>query len=127
PGPITDSTLAAAFERFHTQHEQFYGYRIPGEMIELIHFNVSVVGPVARSPLPELAELPTSQATTTRPVFFPSAGYLQTPIYRRHDLGRGARLLGPAIVEEEDSTTLIPPGVSATTSPHGILILEPTS
>jgi N-methylhydantoinase A len=124
PGPITDATLAAVFERFHTQHEQFYGYRIPGEVIELIHFNVSVVGPVPRSHLPELVERPAPRASATRLVFFRSAGYLPTAIYRRQELGHGARLTGPAIVEETDSTTLIPPGVSATTSPHGILILE---
>ena len=37
----------------------------------------------------------------------------ETPVYRRDDLPAGAALEGPAIVEQLDSTTVIPPGVSA--------------
>jgi N-methylhydantoinase A len=33
-----------------------------------------------------------------------------TPVYRREQLGSGAELVGPAIVEQLDSTTVIEPG-----------------
>jgi N-methylhydantoinase A len=124
PGPIMETAMAEVFERFHTQHEQFYGYRIAGEVIELIHFNVSVIGSVARIDLPELPEMPTPQPTNERLVYFRSAGYLPTAIYRRSQLGRGTTIRGPAIIEEEDSTTLVPPNVSAVVSPHGILVID---
>jgi N-methylhydantoinase A len=38
---------------------------------------------------------------------------VETPVYRRDDLPAGARFEGPAIVEQLDSTTVIPPGVAA--------------
>jgi N-methylhydantoinase A len=111
------------FERFHAQHEQFYGYRIADEVIELIHFAVSVSGPVPPTRLPELAELPPPRPRSERPVFFRSAGYLPTPIHRRAELGRDAVVSGPAIVEEEDSTTLVPPGARLSANPSGVLVL----
>lgn len=124
PGQITEPAMGAVFERFHAQHEQFYGYRIAGEVIELIHFNVSVIGPLARIDLPLLPERRTPQPTSERPVFFRSTGYRPTAIYRRSQLGRGTTISGPAIIEEEDSTTLVPPNVSAMVSPHGILVVD---
>ena len=42
-----------------------------------------------------------------------SGRFLATPIYRRADLPAGMRLTGPAVVEQLDSTTVIPPGVDA--------------
>jgi N-methylhydantoinase A len=123
-GPITEVTMAAVFERFHAQHEQFYGYRIAGEVIELIHFNVSTIGPVARIELPELPDQPLPQPISNRLLYFRTEGYLPTAIYRRSQLGRGSYVVGPAVVEEADSTTLVPPGVTATTSSRGVLVLD---
>jgi N-methylhydantoinase A len=124
PGPITAATMSEVFERFHAQHEQFYGYRIAGEVIELIHFNVSALGPVVRIDLPEVPEAPALRPTGERLVYFRSAGYLPTAIYWRHQMGRGATVRGPAIIEEEDSTTLVPPDVTATATPHGVLVID---
>jgi N-methylhydantoinase A len=48
-----------------------------------------------------------------RAVWFDGHGMAETPVYRRDDLPAGAGLEGPAIVEQLDSTTVIPPGVAA--------------
>ena len=52
PGPIGDESIAAVMQRFHQQHEAFYGYSIAGEIMELIHFNVSVIGATPNVTLP---------------------------------------------------------------------------
>ena len=44
PGPVTPELLEQTLEAFHRLHEQFYGYSITGEVIELIRFNVMVSG-----------------------------------------------------------------------------------
>ena len=44
PGAVTPELLEQTLEAFHRLHEQFYGYSITGEVIELIRFNVTVSG-----------------------------------------------------------------------------------
>jgi N-methylhydantoinase A len=63
-----------------------------------------------------------------RAAYFPEArGYVQTPVYDRYALGAGARLAGPAIVEERESTTVIGPGTVITVDAHRTLIAEPAT
>ena len=46
-------------------------------------------------------------------------------MYDRYALGAGARLAGPAIVEERESTTVLPPGTAATVDEYANLLVEP--
>jgi N-methylhydantoinase A len=45
--------------------------------------------------------------------FDASGGALETPVYDRAVLPAGARIEGPAVIEQLDSTTLVPPGWQA--------------
>ena len=44
-----------------------------------------------------------------RPVYFADEGWLDTPVYDREALAAGTRLAGPAIINQFDSTTVVPP------------------
>ena len=75
---------------------------------------------------PELAPIgpgDSGRPVAKRSVYFKALGFLETPIYRRNDLGQSSRLEGPAIVEEEDSTVLLHPGQGLTLTDHGLLIV----
>jgi N-methylhydantoinase A len=49
-----------------------------------------------------------------RPVFFEAAGgYVATPVHDRYRLAAGATLDGPAVIEEHESTAVVPPGATA--------------
>ncbi|MCL5961578.1 MAG: hydantoinase/oxoprolinase family protein [Chloroflexi bacterium] len=123
-GEITLKALEEAFERFHEAHEKFYGYNIKGEVIELVNFNVTAIGPVPKPKLEELKEGPGPNPTSHRRVSFSKEGFVETPIYRRADLPAGATLKGPAVVEEVDSTTLVHPGQELKVNQYGIMILS---
>ena len=67
------------------------------------------------------------QPIDTRSVFFfESRGFLTCPVYARPHLGAGAALTGPAVVEQYDTTTLIPPDCQATVDRFGTLVLKRT-
>jgi N-methylhydantoinase A/oxoprolinase/acetone carboxylase beta subunit/N-methylhydantoinase B/oxoprolinase/acetone carboxylase alpha subunit len=122
-GPITPDVLARLHEMFQDQHEASFGYKIPGEVIELVHFNVAVIGP---TPPPALAirrggEMPAPQAT--RAVYFKGHGSVQTPIYSQHTLPAGAVVTGPAVIEETDSTILVHHGQRLTVREDGLMQL----
>jgi N-methylhydantoinase A/oxoprolinase/acetone carboxylase beta subunit/N-methylhydantoinase B/oxoprolinase/acetone carboxylase alpha subunit len=84
-------------QSFHALHHNVYGYSFPGESLELIHAGVTAFGPGAR---PAAAHLPEGELPAPR----------MGQRYRREELPAGARLEGPVVVEELDSTTLVPPG-----------------
>ena len=48
----------------------------------------------------------------------------ETTIYDRERLAVGAEFAGPAIVEQFDATTVVPPGWHASVDRYGNLILE---
>ncbi|MGI8972956.1 MAG: hydantoinase B/oxoprolinase family protein [Gaiella sp.] len=120
-GPVGAQTIAGAVTAFHALHHDVYGYSFPGETVELIHANVTAFGPGARPALPELQPGSLPEPRGHRSVRFRESGTLVTPVYRREDLPAGAALLGPAIVEELDSTTLALPGQELRVLPNGIL------
>jgi N-methylhydantoinase A len=118
---VTDETLGAAFERFERLHEEFYGYSLGGETIELVEVSVS-----AQAATPELTPLfsaGTDVPERRRLVRF-DAGEHEARVLRRAALGAGASVEGPAIVEEEDSTTLLEPGDRLSVLADGTLAID---
>ena len=104
--------LADAEARFHADHERAYNYRRDGSPVEIYRLSVRAVGV---TPKPELRRHEANGAgvvtSGSRPVHFDASGAaVETPVYERLDLPAGARLDGPAVIEQLDSTTLVPPG-----------------
>ena len=63
----------------------------------------------------------------SRRVYWRGSGWIECGIWRRGDLGVGAALAGPAIVEEYGSTTVVPESWQLTVDGYGNLILEKSS
>jgi len=72
-------------------------------------------------PAQRRATLPEAQRGT-RPVWF-AGGWAETPVYWRDALPEGARIAGPAVIEQMDTTILIEPGDVATDDGRGNLII----
>jgi N-methylhydantoinase A len=117
------SELALVLERFHGEHRRLYGYDIPGEIVELVHVKVTAIGPTEKPELPPLPRRGAAAPRAARPVRFRD-GWLDTPVYERSRLGAGARLDGPAVVEEPTSTTLVHPGQRLRVDRFGNLVLS---
>ncbi len=63
-------------------------------------------------------------AELVRPAYFgPPHGALPTPVLRRADLGSGSRR-GPLIIEEYDSTVVVPPDCRVRLDTHGNILIE---
>jgi N-methylhydantoinase A len=116
-GPVDGRTTAALRSAFDRVYAHRYGYSDPKAAVELVTAAVTVTG---AGPEVRLAEQPagardTAQARKpSRPVYFPETrGYVECAIYDRARLPVGATITGPAIVEEPESTTVLPPGATA--------------
>jgi N-methylhydantoinase A len=108
-------SIAALTGAFHAQHEREYNFRRDDAPVDLYRLNVQAVGVVPKAALAEHA--PSGKAPAPRgrrPVWFGEPEPFDTAIYRREDLPAGSTIEGPAIVEQLDATTVIPPATTAT-------------
>jgi N-methylhydantoinase A len=114
---------AALTELFHQAHEKIYSFRDPSSSVEITAERLRVVGEIPPIALPRLSgEAQAPHPATTRRLFL-DGEYLAAAVYRRDDLRRGQALRGPAIIEQEDTTTLVLPGWSAGVDEIGNLLI----
>jgi N-methylhydantoinase A/oxoprolinase/acetone carboxylase beta subunit len=109
-GALDESRVPLIAESFLTTYRERYGQAARDQPLEVVSWRVRARGPlprVAREPM-RRAGPPRPALTGRRPAYFD--GFIDTPIYDRARLGSGARLRGPAIVEERESTLVVPPG-----------------
>jgi N-methylhydantoinase A len=93
--------------------------------VEIVNLRVSGLGEI---PIIEPVEMIKEKGTIEealidmRDVYF-EGEFLKTPTYDRLKLKLDAQLKGPAIIEEVNSTTVIPPGASAVVDKYGNIII----
>jgi N-methylhydantoinase A len=111
--------------RFHAEHERTYGFAAPGEPVEMVSLRLTSVGRIAKPPVRRLEPGPRPEPKERREVYFAEAGgYVDCPIFDRYALAAGARIEGPAIVEELDSTTVLHPGFRLLVDETANLVIE---
>ena len=126
-GRIDRAALDALAESFGREHERTYGHRAgAGEPVELVTAQVLGRGLGERPRVPERLALAGREvgSGSRRAYYGPAAGWIDTPIFTRTALARGGGSEGPCIVEEYDSTCLLPPGVRARVDARGNLVLS---
>jgi N-methylhydantoinase A len=112
-------------ELFEAAYRRLYSRAIPGVEIEILSWVVSVSAP-AEGRLAELALEQQAEAKprARRPVFDPGAGeFREVPIYWRADLAPGARVAGPAVIAEDETSTVISPRFDARIDRFGYIEL----
>ena len=112
---------------FFKAHEQNYGYYNPYAPVQFVNFRVEAIGQVMKPGLAELEAImddPAEALVDTRDVYFEDTGNISCPVYDRTKFGRSERVDGPCIIEQMDSTTVIPPGAWFKVDGHGNLIVS---
>jgi N-methylhydantoinase A len=100
---------------FDAVHSQRYGYASNDESAEIVSLRLSVIGVIAKPGHAPIAAS-TSQSADAALIavraveFGVLGGRLDTPIYDRSRLQGGHRIVGPALIQEYASTTVLPPG-----------------
>ena len=122
--PPDMATVEELESAFHHSHERRFGHRNGGET-EVVSFRLTGLG---RGSKPALGAWDVSGDVAgarleTRPVFF-AGRFHDTPVLDRSRLPAGASLAGPAVLEEEGATTVVPPGWRFRVLDPGDLMLE---
>ncbi len=115
-------TLRRAFE---AAYEAQYGRRVPGLEIEVLTWSLTLSAPAPEVPV--AAETPAASAAGTiarRRLRLLGGEEVEAAVHRRSDLAAGAEIAGPAVIVEDQTTTLVAPGYRAKVGDGGALVLE---
>jgi N-methylhydantoinase A len=130
PGRALDANaLAAARRRFDEVHARIHGHAAQEKGVEVVSYRLRVrvsapkFSPRAFDRRPA-APPPADAVKATRRVLFDAGQATEAAIYDRERLEVGASFPGPAIVEQFDATTVVPPGWRAFVDCYGNLILQ---
>jgi N-methylhydantoinase A len=111
-------SFALLAEAFHSAHRARFGFAHEGVAVEAVTFRATALGPQ------EGVDTTVSDRNDAAPAAHRVVGGSRVPVYRRGDLAVGARLEGPAVVTELDSTCWIDADSAATVHAGGSLLID---
>jgi N-methylhydantoinase A/oxoprolinase/acetone carboxylase beta subunit len=129
-GAIDDDWIRTVRAKFNEIHEREYSRRFEDADIEIPNIRVRGIGLMPPLEMPEVtsgSESPDAALRHEGEAWFRVGGRLDrvpTRYYDRAALASGNRLAGPAIVNQYDSTTVIPPGIAAHVDRFGNIVIE---
>lgn len=124
PAPAKVTDIDALIDGFHNEHEREFNYRREDAPVSIFRVALTATGMVPKAELqthPVKANTPTTDAT--REVWFEGKGH-KSMVFERTDLTAGAKFDGPAIVEQFDSTIVIPPNTTAEVDTYMNIIIR---
>ncbi|MGH7275784.1 MAG: hydantoinase/oxoprolinase family protein [Candidatus Rokuibacteriota bacterium] len=125
-GALDAAALARVRRAFDEVYAARYGYSSPSEPVEVVTWKLAASAGAPRVSLAKAATTGVNGGLKgRRRAYFPeTGGWIDCPVYDRYGLAAGARLAGPAIVEERESTSVLPPGAVASVDEYVNLIVE---
>ena len=106
---FADADRPMLTQLFETAYRRLYSRSIPGVDIEILSWVVSLRAPAAGRLAAEAVDQPAeAKPLSRRAVFDPDRGeFVDTPIFWRADLSPGARIKGPAVIAEDETSTVV--------------------
>ena len=129
--PLPNRTWARADteiirDAFEAAYEALYGRIIPKLDLEIVSWSVGVSAvPAAVTPVEPAPEAAAPPAQGVRRVLDPGSGrVVEATLYRRADFAAGARVDGPALIVETDTTAVVSAAFSASVDALGTIVME---
>ena len=120
-------SIEDALEEFHAEHEREFSFSNRDQVVEIYGLRVAAIGTVEKPNLPKRivdGEAEDALIETRQVYFEESGGYVRTPIYQRDKLPTEVPIEGPAIVNQLDSTIVVPPFFTFHADEYRNLIME---
>jgi N-methylhydantoinase A len=128
-GGLSADDMEAARNRFDDHHEKIHGHAAKDRSVEIVSYRVRLRVAVPKYepvPVSDVTEIPAPAESVkgTRVVYFTADEATETTLYERDALPIGTRIDGPAIVEQFDSTIVVPQSWVGRIDGFGNLILS---
>jgi N-methylhydantoinase A len=105
-------------------YEHRYAHHSPDEPVEMVNIRLAAVGRRTKLAFPTVSKNADAKPASRHKAWFARADQaIDCPLYRRDDLGAGAVIDGPALIQEHGTTTVLFAGDRCTVAPSGELII----
>ncbi|MHB0773010.1 hydantoinase/oxoprolinase family protein [Bradyrhizobium sp. 1.29L] len=120
------SGMTAVADAFHAEHQKLFGYASPGAPIAVNELMVRTFGRQAKpNALPDLKQTTRSvKPRSYRDLRFQKRWWQDCPVFARSELDAGWAQVGPALIEHDLATVLVPPKFRATIGALGDVMLN---
>jgi N-methylhydantoinase A len=127
-GEIGAETLRQVESAFHAAHETQYSYALNTAPVELVNLRVTATAGLPRARVvtvePQIGPIERAQVGVREVFFGGRHGWLQAACLNRSELGAGAIVRGPAVLQQLDSTTVLAPDAAGRIDRFGNLIID---
>lgn len=124
PGALDTASIGAIVDAFHTAHELEHGVRSDDFAVAIVNLRVTGVGRLKKPDLDssEPGGIAAGGESGSRPVYFDGA-WVDTPVHPGGALKELGTIPGPAIIQYEETTLVLPPGSEgAIDRDHNVII-----
>ncbi len=126
PGPYDGTLQNKLTGLFEATYAATYSRRIPGLDVEVMNWTLRLSATVQDpKPCPPMPDAATPIPAGERELFDPDTGNLSTAaVYHRDALSRGAVITGPAVITEDETTTIVLAGFTARLNAIGYIVMQ---
>jgi N-methylhydantoinase A len=121
--PDASSLLVEAVGRFHEAHEAAYGFSTPDGDVQIVNVRLEASGILKKTPIRGFDYSDIDALEEEREVHFTGHGAVNTPVRLRSAFSAGDTTEGPLVIEQADTTIVVPPGRVLTVVDSGILVI----
>ncbi len=126
PGPFDKASRAVLVKLYEDGYAATFGRTIPGLDVEIMNWTLRLAAEQPaqpKSPAQPADKLATPRSE--RAVYDPADQDMKTvSVYHRADLTIGSLMPGPAVIAEDETTTIVPKGFAARINPIGAILME---
>ena len=122
--PANVTSTSDLIDGFHNEHEREYNFRREDAPVSIFRVGVKATGVVPKAALPSYEVVKNRPAPIgQRDVWFKGVA-CKTDVYDRARFSAGAEFEGPAIVEQVDSTVVVPPNTTASVDQYMNILIR---
>jgi len=125
PDVIEACDIAAIAKAFNREHERVYGHSDPHAAIQVISLRLIISGKTVKPDFPRRDLKPGKARPIRQAEVWLDGAQRQIDLYRRTDLVPGQTFSGPAVVTQDDCTTVVPRGYVSRVDEYANLRITP--
>jgi N-methylhydantoinase A len=125
--PVSQGGSLEVIDRsFHDAHLVRYGHSTPGAPVEFVNLRIAAMGRIGTTIAPHHGSDPGSDPLLGRRAVVFAGVEHDTPVLMRDRMSQAETYDGPLVIEEESSTTVVPPGHGTRLDEHGNMLITGT-